>query len=66
MTFIEILNNPESRKLVDIAEEYQSDLRDQPGRTEHIEGLRSIAKEILKLTGFTIDISEEEENFKNA
>jgi len=58
-TFREVLDNPEHRKMVNSIEEYISDLRHQPGRKEHIEGLQYAVKELEKASGFKYDVDPE-------
>lgn len=66
MSFREVLADKEGRSLVDTIEEYKGDLRDQPGREEHMSGLRNVVGELEKKTGYKYDISEEESNYKDA
>lgn len=63
MQFREVLADKEGRTLVDAIEEYIGDLKDQPTRKEHMEGLRLAVKDLEKKTGYKYDISEQEKAF---
>jgi hypothetical protein len=68
-TFKEVLDDRSpggSREMMDSIEEYQGDLRDNPGHKDHMEGLRSKVSELEKKTGYKHDISEQEEAHKEA
>lgn len=69
MTFREVLDDRTpggGRELMDSIDEYRGDLRDQPDRKEHMDGLRHTVKELKEKTGYTLDISEQEDNYKEA
>lgn len=68
-TLREILNDRSTdggRDLMDRIDEYRGDLEDQPGREEHMDGLRDAVKELKDRFGYEYDISEQEEAYKKA
>jgi hypothetical protein len=63
-TIREVLADKEGKKLVEAAEEYQSDLRDDPTRKEHLDGLKNVVKQLQEKFGYSHDISAELANAK--
>lgn len=59
MTFEEALADPAGRKMIDAIEEYIGDLKDDPGRTEHLEGLQDAIKSLKKKTGYQYHIDKD-------
>lgn len=66
MTLREVLADKEGRSVIDSIEERISDLRDNPGRKEHMEDVRSDAKTLKQKFGYDYDISSQEKAFKDA
>jgi hypothetical protein len=65
-TLIQVLNDPKGKRQIEYIEEYIGDLRDQPGRKEHMEGLRDKVDELKHKFNYTYDIKEQEANYKKA
>lgn len=65
-TMREVLANPDAKFMVETIEEYISDLRTDPGRKEHMEGLKSAVEELKNMTGYKYDIKEQEDAHKQA
>ena len=59
MTFREILADPKGKAIFESIEEYIVDLRDDPTRKEHLDGLKDAVQELERGSGYKYDISEQ-------